>query len=576
MRIIIISIIVLLGFSQNKSWCQTFDHAISFGGVQHDVANAITSDNQSNVYVTGSFIGINIDFSNGQGIGLLTSFGNGIGRDIFIVKYDSAGNYIWGFNMGSGEGQGNDIVSDLNGNLYVTGSLGPDSTDFDPGPGSLILVGNPAADIFIAKYTESGSLVWATGIFGPGGSTANSIDIDENKNSYIAGSFGGTFDFDSGPSMAIHTSNGPYDGFIAKFDPNGNFQWVSTIDAPSYNYNLGISYDGFGSIYYTGQFSGSDIDFDPDTTISNYTSALGGTNPSLFISKLDTSGQFQWCNLFDTDYGYSWGLDIDCDDIGQPVVGGFIVGDSLQIDPNDSSITLSSMGMQDIFVGKYNNQGGLIFGRNFGGSLEDASYAIASGSNNSILISGYFDGLANFDPGVSNITINSNGSKDIFLLKLDSTGNFESIITIGGDLGGLYERGLGITTDFTGLLYLVGKFSISSSPIDFDNGTSQYLLSSNGGQDGFIVAYKDFLIGLTELEQSKVNINLYPNPASHLLSYTKQNDIKELSIFDINGKIVKIISPIVNPINISDIPSGIYFLRGIYKETTIIKKFVKN
>ena len=90
------------------------------GGFGIDVSRGITIDNSDNFYLVGDFEGSNIDFDPSPATALLSSNGAG---DVFVAKYSSTGQYLWAFNAGSGGSEiGWDIDNDNN-NIYVTGGF---------------------------------------------------------------------------------------------------------------------------------------------------------------------------------------------------------------------------------------------------------------------------------------------------------------------------------------------------------------------------------------------------------------------------------------------------------------------
>ncbi|MBL0048100.1 MAG: hypothetical protein IPP32_08410 [Bacteroidetes bacterium] len=95
----------------------------------------IESDAYGNTYSTGSFRGTT-DFDPGPGVYNLTS----IGTDMFILKLDPAGNFVWaksiGGNLTGTNAAGRGITLDAFNNVYIFGYATYNSVvDYDPGPG---------------------------------------------------------------------------------------------------------------------------------------------------------------------------------------------------------------------------------------------------------------------------------------------------------------------------------------------------------------------------------------------------------------------------------------------------------
>ena len=108
---------------------------------------------------------------------------------------------------------------DSNGNIVVAGRFG-NTPDFDLGPGVFNIAEWSLYDIFVAKYSASGALIWAKGFTGPTGSQKEIADliIDANNNMYLTGKFSGTMDFDPGVGQDLRVSNVSWNTFLIKMD----------------------------------------------------------------------------------------------------------------------------------------------------------------------------------------------------------------------------------------------------------------------------------------------------------------------------------------------------------------------
>ncbi|MCH8905041.1 MAG: SBBP repeat-containing protein [Bacteroidetes bacterium] len=118
--------------------------------------------------------------------------------------------------------------------------------------------------------------------------------------------------------------------------------------------------------------------------------------------------------------------------------------------------------------------------KSIGGSADDNGESITVDLFGNVLITGYYRGTADFDPGASTFNLSSNGDDDIFIQKLDSAGNFIWAKSIGGTLG---DRGHSIATDIWGNVYITGWYQ---GTVDFDPGASTFNLTVTGAVDVFI------------------------------------------------------------------------------------------
>ncbi len=128
-----------------------FFWAKQIGGTDFDTGFSINTDNEGNVYTTGSFRAT-VDFDPGPGIQNFTSPGD---ADIFIQKLDADGSFLWTKQMGgTGTDHGHATAIDFDNNIYTTGSF-TGTVDFDPGSGVQNLTSVGVTDIYIQKLGNS-------------------------------------------------------------------------------------------------------------------------------------------------------------------------------------------------------------------------------------------------------------------------------------------------------------------------------------------------------------------------------------------------------------------------------------
>jgi len=168
------------------------------------------------------------------------------------------------------------------------------------------------------------------------------------------------------------------------------------------------------------------------------------------------------------------------DDLGNVFQTGSFTG-TKDFDPGPETNELTATGASDVFITKSNAAGELLWAKQLGGDNADEGWSIALDNADNIFITGSFIGKADFDPGSSTYRIASvEDSKDIFVTKLDEEGNFIWVKQFGSEGP---DGGMGITTDGYDNIYLTGYFS---GTVDFDPGTSNYDITSKGGEDIFI------------------------------------------------------------------------------------------
>lgn len=401
-----------------------FIWAKSIGGSSGtDRSFCIALDDSGNVYTTG-FFSETVDFNPGIGVYNLTAVGY---YDIFVVKLDTAGNFIWAKAMsGPSLDQCQSLVLDhLGTNIYMVGHF-RGTTDFDPGPGTFYLTSLSAEeDIYICKINSSGNFIWAKSFTGVSGVDVGlSIAIDPRGSGclYVTGGFSGVVDFDPGPGVYNLTAAGNGQNiFISKFDTAGNFVWAkgmigASASSPQRGVSIAVDTTGSGNVYATGVFC-STVDFDPGPG----TFFLSPVNTcDMFIYKSDSAGNFVWAKSIIGAESSS--LIISSDETESIYVTGNFDG-TVDFDPGPGTYNLTSSG-SDVFVAQYDSSGNVVWVQSAGGNAIEKSSDLASRpvANGNLYVTGLFwSNPASF--GSTVLTNPGTNSSEIFIAKLDTIPN---------------------------------------------------------------------------------------------------------------------------------------------------------
>ena len=201
---------------------------------------------------------------------------------------------------------------------------------------------------------------------------------------------------------------------------------------------------------------------------------------ALFLGIITSNAQtFQWAKSMggtDLDGGFS----IAVDGSGNVYTTGIFQG-TADFDPGAGTSNLTSSGANDIFISKLDAEGNFIWAKSMGGTDLDESSSIAVDGSGNVYITGYFQGIADFDPGADTSELISAGGQDVFVLKLDPEGNFAWARNMGGT--GV-DVGFSVAVDDFGNVYTTGYFQGTA---DFNPGADTSELISAGGQDVFIL-----------------------------------------------------------------------------------------
>jgi hypothetical protein len=457
-----------IGNSQNLA----FQWAKNLGGTSGEVGHDIVVDGSGNVYSTGAFQGT-ADFDPGTGTAnLISSSGS---QDIFISKLDASGNFVWAKSIGGiGNDWGLSITTDALSNVYVTGFFNG-TVDFDPGVGIANLSSNGGQDIFVVKFNSSGNFVNAFNMGGSANETPYSIALDIAGNIYTTGAFNGTVDFDpSVISSFTIASSGGADVFVSKLDPAGNFLWARNLGGVSTDEGHGIKVDASSNVYVTG-FFGATADFDPGVGTNTLTSA---GSSDIFICKLNSSGNLVWAKQMGGTTADK-AFDLNMDGSGNVFTTG-LFGNTVDFNPGAGIANFTSIGLDDVFICKLDASGNYVWAQSFGGSSYENGSSIAIDASSNVYVAGYFQGTVDFDPSAGVYNVTSAGSIDVFIHKLDASGNYLTSKVLGGALA---DRAYSIVVDGSGNIYTTGDFS---STVDFDPGIGASNITSAGGSDVFV------------------------------------------------------------------------------------------
>ncbi len=403
----------------------TFMWVKQIGSIGDEVAWAIATDNSSNVYVTGSFIGT-VDFDPGVGTAAVTSVN---ANDVFVLKLDTNGDFDWVKTFGSMDNEeGNCIKVDASNNVYISGIFNNGTIDFDPGPGTFNLTG--FYDGFLLKLDVNGDFVWAKKFTNP-------IDIvhiyafefDDSGNIYTTGRFNETANFDTGAGTTELTAVGAADIFVCKLNASGDLVWVKQIGGTDYEEAYGIDLDDANNIYITGYFGGT-VDFDPSAATENLTS---DGDDDIFVCKLNPAGEYVWAQKFG-GVNADRAEDLVINSNGNIYVGGAF-GGVADFDPTVGTDFLTAGGLYDGFCLKLNSDGTYLSAMQFGGDETDWIQSLAIDPTNNVFMTGWFAGTADLDPTAAMANFTVLGSMDAFVVKLamDDVGitdNNQSYLTI--------------------------------------------------------------------------------------------------------------------------------------------------
>jgi len=251
--------------------------------------------------------------------------------------------------------------------------------------------------------------------------------------------------------------------------------WAKSIIGTQDDVVNAIAVDNVGNVYTTGYFQGI-VDLDPGPGTYDVTSTGVA---SMFISKLDASGNFLW------GYGFnnaSNGLAITVDASLNVFLTG-VFSNVMDLDPGPGIYNLTSAGYEDVFILKLNMSGNFVWAKRVGSTGYDSGVGIVIDSFSNIVITGTYGNSVDFDPGPGTYTLSSMFISG-FVLKLNVFGNFVWAKSYDALSVNAWCAPKGLITDVSGNVYTTGSFV--NGTIDFDPGIAVYSFTTNNIWNTFV------------------------------------------------------------------------------------------
>lgn len=269
---------------------------------------------------------------------------------------------------------------------------------------------------------------------------------DTQNNLYVIGN---TYNTDLPTTVGAFQGGlkGNNDIFLAKFDSCGILKWCTYFGTSGFDNGEKLTYSNDNTIVLTGYTDGSDL----DTTGGCFQPKNNGGS-DCFLAKFSLSGQPVWITYFG-DAGGDFAYDVKTDSLNNIVIGGTSLSNSLYTNAN--SFQQTQAGATDAFIARFNSKGILKFSTFYGGTNSEDIHAIAIDKFCNIIgVGGSFS--FNLSTSVGCHQSVSNGGMEIYVIKLDSTGQrkFSTYIGTPGT-----DDAYGVCTDNANYIYISGHTS---------------------------------------------------------------------------------------------------------------------
>jgi len=376
----------------------------------------VIADHANNTVVAGAFEGsITIG-----GSSIMTSGG----YDIYIAKYGANGALLWGKTIGgTGDDRAYAVAVDSQNNIVIAGYFektvnfgGISLKAYDP-------YNTSEPDIFVAKYSAAGNLIWVEQ--GSSVGYAEALAIDSGDNIIVASAFANGITESLG-GITISSSNGGMDIALVKLTSAGTASWAKDMGSTGDDYAADLTVDNSGNIFLAGNLAGP-------ANLGSGTTATGGG----FIAKYNSSGTCQWTKVFVAPVN---GVAADPSTGNVFATGGF----SGSVDFGGGAITTRWGG--GIFIAGYGASGNYLWSKAYGQS-GDIGYGIATDGAGHLAIADY-----------------NAGGIDFLGTGIYTSGNFLISFTISESSAPVYEwaasngayTGDGIAFDYSGHVVIHG------------------------------------------------------------------------------------------------------------------------
>jgi len=328
--------------------------------------------------------------------------------------------------------------------------------------GGQTLQSSGTSDIVLAKYAAGdGAHVWSKRFGGTLDDNGNAVSVDATGAVLLTGYFRGTADFGAGPISVPFESD--LDVFVAKFDAGGVPVWSKHFTNTGNDHGYGIATDAAGNVAVVGTFSNT-IDFGGGE--------LNSPNAQLdvFIVKLSASGAHLWSQKIGAP-----GTSEATSGVAVDAAGNVIITGNVTADVDFGGGVLAALGSADVYVAKYAAaNGNHLWSRRFGGTGNDYGAAVAVDGAGNVAVAGSFERDALFG-GLPLLTI---GLDDAYVVELNPSGGVQRVRQLGGT-----NSDVGQTLAYTpsGTLVTAGYF--------YGSGTFGGVpLGSLGAADAFIAS----------------------------------------------------------------------------------------
>ena len=343
---------------------------IQFGTDQADTSYGVSAGADGSVVVAAATEGSLAGDNQGQ-------------RDAYLAQYSSRGELVWALQVGGPQNDsplGVSVAPD--GSIYVGGFTDGDFAS--PNQGS--------ADVWLARFDAGGNELWRRQFGGPAWDRGFDVTAFDGG-AYVTG-------YTASP-LDAETDLGGFDGFAARYDADGNQQWIRQFGTDATDWGQGSALAPDGGLYVTGYSEGD----------------LGGANAGdkdLFAVRLRPDGSVAWATqLGSAALDWTQGVGVGPD-------GGMLVAGS-----TEGSFAAEHAGQRDMLVVLLDADGNERWRWQAGTNQMDTAFEVRQ--------TGQFIVATGSTAGSLGAAGGALGDRDAVLVWLDLDGNLVEVEQFGTD-----------------------------------------------------------------------------------------------------------------------------------------------
>jgi hypothetical protein len=354
---------------------------------------------------------------------------------------------------GAGNEEGYDVAVDANGNVAITGTF---QGSFMMGGQLITSVGSD--DVPITKLSADGVPIWTRTLGGAPGDRGTAVAFDAAGNVYACGFFQGTSSF--GATMKM--SAGLDDVFVVSYDPSGAYRWSATAGGANNDIAYDLAIDASGNVLVAGYYNGA-VNFGMGALPT-------GGNEDVFVAKYNgSSGALMWARGYASTTGFDSARGVTVDGAGNVYVAGNLAG---AVDFGAGAIGGPGAG----FILSLDSSGTYAWAKAMTNTI---GWHLAYDAGTSQVVIAARASAGGTDVGDGPVAAVYGGTDDTMVVAFSANGTMAWHREFGGDLS---DIGLGITTDGTGNVYVIGLGGT-------DLAGAGSVVAGNGNQDVQVVAF---------------------------------------------------------------------------------------